>query len=406
MTTVSTSAQEPAYRWVILLASAAILGVVMGQLVNGLSIYLVPLETEYGWKRGDISLINTIGLLGIALGSLVLGHVAERIGVRKVAIAGVIIAGLTMLAASQAQALWQFYVLFFLAGALGGGALSAPLTALVGNWFVKGAGFAIGVAAAGQALGQGTMPFVGAFLIEAAGWRWALAAQSIAILVLLLPLTLLLRDPPVPAGSAAMLADESPSGLPNNLVTGWLALAVLLCCTCMSVPLIHLVPLMQICGIPAPQAGGVLFSMMIIAIAGRVAFGKLADMIGAIPAYLIASGWQTLLVFGFTFLGRLDSFFLYAAVYGFGYAGVMTALLVTARNLVAPARRTSSMGVIMAFALAGHGLGGWQGGYFFDVTGAYNWSYANAAFAGVANLVLISALWIATRQKRLQLSAA
>ncbi len=64
------------------------------------------------------------------------------------------------------------------------------------------------------------------------------------------------------------------------------------------------------------------------------------------------------------------------------------------------------MGVIMAFALAGHGLGGWQGGYFFDVTGAYNWSYANAAFAGVANLVLISALWIATRQKRLQLSAA
>ncbi|MGE3245729.1 MAG: MFS transporter [Beijerinckiaceae bacterium] len=390
---------EPAYRWVILIASSAILAVVMGQLVNGLSIYLVPLETEYGWKRGDISLINTIGLIGIALGSLVLGHVADRFGVRRIALFGVAAAGLAMLAAAWADALWQFYLLFFIAGAFGGGALSAPLMALVGNWFVNGAGFAIGAAAAGQALGQGLVPFVGAYLIDAMGWRVALAAQSIAILVVLMPLTFLLRDPPRVARAGGALPDESPSGLPNWLVTAWLSLAVLLCCTCMSVPLIHLVPLMQICGIPAPQAGGVLFSMLLVAIAGRVAFGRLADLIGAIPAYLIASGWQTLLVFGFTFLDKLDSFYLYAAVYGFGYAGVMTALLVTARNLTAPARRASSMGVIMAFAFAGHGLGGWQGGFFFDQTGAYTWSYANAAFAGIANVILISGLWIATRQR-------
>ncbi len=78
----------------------------------------------------------------------------------------------------------------------------------------------------------------------------------------------------------------------------------------------------------------------------------------------------------------------------------MTTIRVTARNLTAPARRASSMGVILAFAYLGHGLGGWQGGFFFDVTGAYTWTYANAAFAGIANLVIVGSMWLTLRRRR------
>ena len=123
-------------------------------------------------------------------------------------------------------------------------------------------------------------------------------------------------------------------------------------------------------------------------------FGRLADLIGAIPAYLTASAWQTLLVLGFVFIDRLGSFYIYAAIYGFGYAGVMTSSIVTTRNLTAPARRASSLGIVSAFAYLGHGLGGWQGGYFFDLTGGYQWTYANAAIAGVINLIIVAALWL------------
>lgn len=395
--TIAPAPEEIWYRWVILAASSTILAVVMGQLVNGLSVYLVPLETAYGWNRGDIALINTAGLFGLALGSIVLGYLADRIGACGTALIGVVAAGLSMLAASRAEELWQLYALFFIAGTIGGGALAAPLMALVGTWFARGAGLAIGIAAAAQALGQGGVPFTGTFLIEALGWRGALATQGAVILIALVPLALILRDPSIPYPGTSPLADRSPSGLPNSVVTAWLSVAVFFCCTCMAVPLIHLVPLIQARGIPAPEAGSVLFVMLLVAITGRVAFGRLADIIGAVPAYLIASGWQTALVFGFTFLGRLDSFFLYAAVYGFGYAGVMTALLVTARNLTAPAHRASSMGVILAFAYVGHGIGGWQGGLFYDLTGAYTWTYANAALAGIANLAIIGGLWLTIR---------
>jgi MFS family permease len=386
------------HRWVILAVSALILAVTMGQLVNGLSAFVVPLEVSEGWKRGDIAFINTSGLIGLALGSLVMGFAADKYGIRKIVVIGITATGVATLVASRATELWQLYVLFFIAGALGGGALSAPLMALVGNWFVRGAGLAIGIAAAGQALGQGGVPFTGTFLIDKLGWRDAMAVQGIVTLVALLPLSLLLRDA---AGSSAKsaLSNETSSGYSNTLITAWISAAVVFCCTCMAVPLMHLVPLIQGRGFEAPEAGGVLFTMLMVAILGRVAFGKIADVIGAIPTYLLASGWQTVLVFGFVFMGELKSFYIFAIIYGFGYAGVMTSIFVTARNHTAPARRASSTGVILAFAYLGHGLGGWQGGFFFDLTGGYSWTFGNAAIAGIINLLIVGSLWIAINRK-------
>jgi MFS family permease len=323
---------------------------------------------------------------------------AEKYGVRPIAFLGIAATGIAVVTASQATELWQFYVLFFIAGGLGGGALAAPLMALVGNWFTVGAGLAIGIASAGQALGQGGVPFSGAYQIEALGWRGAMMAQGLITVTVLLPLAFLLRDPPATTAKAD-LADETPSKLPNTVITIWLSIAVVGCCTCMAVPLMHLVPLIQDRGFSAPDAGSVLFLMLMVAIAGRIAFGKLADWIGAIPAYLTASAWQTLLVFGFTFFESLNSLYIYAAVYGFGYAGVMTTVIVTAREHTAPARRASSLGIIFAFAYFGHGLGGWQGGFFFDLTGGYQLTYANAAFAGVINLIVVCALWVAIHRR-------
>ena len=390
---------DKSYRWVVLAVSTVVLAVTMGQLVNGLSVYFVPIETSEGWGRGDIALINTSGLIGLALGSIFMGFAAEKFGIRRIAIMGIVVTGITVIIASRATELWQFYALYFLAGALGGGAISAPLMALVGNWFVLGAGLAIGVASAGQALGQGSVPFTGAYLIEMLGWRNAMMTQGLITLGVLLPIGMLLRDPPVSKNKTA-LSEETQSGLPNTLITVWMSVAVVFCCTCMAVPLMHLVPLIQDRGFTAPEAGSVAMLMLTVAIVGRVAFGKLTDIIGALPAYLVASGWQTLLVLGFFYLERLEAFYIYAMIYGFGYAGVMTTIIVTMRNLSAPARRASSLGIVFAFAYLGHGLGGWQGGHLFDLTGDYQWTFANAAIAGVINLSIVSALWLTINRKQ------
>lgn len=408
--TPHTPGAEPSYRWVIVFASAAMLAIAMGLMVNGLSVFIIPLSTEFGWPRGDVALINAAGLAGLAIGGIVMGRLADRTSTRSVCLFGSLVFGGCLLASAFASALWQFYGLFFLAGLLGAGALFAPLIANVGNWFKYGAGLALGVASAGQALGQGGVPFGTAFLISALGWRGTFTAMGIIALATLIPLALLLRPPPGAAAarkSAGATTDpEPPPTLPPHVVTAWLSAAVVFCCTCMAVPLMHLVPLLQDRGFAAADAGSVIFVMLSVAIAGRIAFGKLADMIGAMKAYMIASLWQTVLVFGFIQFASLDAFYTFAVIYGFGYAGVMTGILVCVRVLIPVSKRASSLGIVMVFAWIGHGVGGYQGGYFFDLTGDYTVSFGNAALAGVVNLVIVGSLFLAIRRKQVRLVPA
>ncbi|WP_172331251.1 MFS transporter [Mangrovicoccus sp. HB161399] len=395
-------ADAPSRRWAIAAAAAAMLAIAMGQLVNGLSAFFEPLERAEGWSRGGIAFINTAGMAGLALGGAAMGMLADRISTRAVVLAGALSLGLALVAASFATALWQLWALFFLAGALGGGAMFAPLFALVGRWFATGAGLAIGLVSAGQALGQGGIPYANTLLIGALGWRGALLAAGLASLALLVPLALAMRDP-APAAAAGRAAEAD--GPPVATVTVLLSLAVICCCSLMAVPLMHLVPLVQGCGISGPEAGQVMLLMMLAAIGGRIAFGRLADRTGALPAYLIASAWQTLLVAGFAQLGDLGQFRVFAPVYGFGYAGVMTGVLTSIRTLIPARHRAGASGVVIAFAWLGHGLGGYMGGAAHDISGSYAAAFTLAAAAGVANLGLVAALWRLSRRPARPLAA-
>jgi hypothetical protein len=44
--------QQPAYRWVVVSASALILAISMGAIVNGMSAFIVPMQDIFGWNRG------------------------------------------------------------------------------------------------------------------------------------------------------------------------------------------------------------------------------------------------------------------------------------------------------------------------------------------------------------------
>src|SRR3970282_1457013 len=143
---------------------------------------IVPMQERFGWTRGDAALINLAGLVGLAFGGVVSGRLADRIGVRPVLLFGVVVLGLCYLAAYFLTSLWQFYVVFAIAGFFGAGAIFAPGMALVGNWFAAGAGPAIGIVCAGQALGQGGVPYASSFLIEAYGVQGALGVTGAGML--------------------------------------------------------------------------------------------------------------------------------------------------------------------------------------------------------------------------------
>lgn len=396
----SATTHEPGYRWVIVIASALIMAGSLGLILNGISIFLVPLEQEFGWGRGPASFISFAGLAGIAIGGIVMSRVSEFIGIRRSVMLGAIVMGLSVIIASRADQLWQFYAIFFLGSFLGGGSIFAPLVANTSKWFKTGVGLAIGIVSGGQALGQGLVPYFGGMAITAIGWSDTLLWMGILMLVTLPLLALLIRPPEFqstgPAGAhTGQAAPDAPNRqISTNTITVWMSIAVLLCCTTMSVPLIHLVPYMQSCGIPLSDAGGIILVMLIAGIGGRVAFGKLADIIGAIRAYWVASAWQTALVVLFLQFQAIESLIVFAAIYGFGYGGVMTTILVSMQVLTPAARRASATGIVTSFAFFGHAIGGYQGGLFYDLIGNYGWAFTNAAIAGFVNLIVVGALYI------------
>ena len=48
-----------------------------------------------------------------------------------------------------------------------------------------------------------------------------------------------------------------------------------------------------------------------------------------------------------------------------------------------------SMSIIAMFGWFGMGLGAWQGGFMYDITGNYFWSFTIASIAGLINICIL-----------------
>jgi predicted MFS family arabinose efflux permease len=138
--------------------------------------------------------------------------------------------------------------------------------------------------------------------------------------------------------------------------------------------------------------------MMVFGMAGRVAFGRIADRFGNLEAYAAASLGQTALAFLFPYMSTRAELYVLSALFGLLFSGAMTAFILCAREY-SPAGRTGlSIGVVMFFGWLGMALGAWQGGLLYDLCGDYFPSFANASIGGVLNLLLLGLLYMYTRK--------
>jgi MFS family permease len=386
--------REEPYGWVIVAVVTVCMTLGFGAGAT-VSVLMKPFEEEFGWLRADISMAYTAHTIGAAIGGLVWGGLSDRIGARKIAFLGAVAMSAGLMALKWQGDLWTLYALYFLIGAIGFACLFAPLIALSGQWFSARKGLAIGITTAGGAIGQGIVPYLARFLITDFGWRDAVLYLGVGYFVILFPLMFLLRPAPAAAGSSqqAHRSDDNLWHVPHTITIPWLGLAGFFCCVCMAVPLVHLVPLGIDIGCTPQTAAGLLLALMVTGVFGRLFFGWLADRVGGLSAYFLASLAQTSVVFFFTQTRDIATLFQLSVLFGFGFAGVMTCLLICARE-AAPMRLTGSATAIVSTAgWIGMGLGSWQAGYFYDLSASYFLSYANAAIAGIANLLVVAALF-------------
>lgn len=387
-------APEPPYAWVMVAIGSVLVALNFGAL-SSLSVFLKPLSQELAWPRGATALAYSVAAITIGLAGVFWGRLADRYGTRPVVVVGALAQPAALLLLSGLTSLPQFYLLYILLGGFGFAAVNVPIVANVGLWFTRRKGLALGILSAGAPLGQAIVPFLAANIIVAFGWRSAYLALAVTYALIGLPLALMVRRPPLLAASGPRAGDAASAGdapLSTPVVVTWLSVAAIFCCATMAVPIVHTVAMLTDRGMAYTDAVAVFFVIMASGVLGRVAIGRLADHVGGLRSYLLASALQTALVFWFTRVESLPVLYVLSALFGIGFSGVMTSIWISIRELVPPRVVATSLAIVVMLAWMGMGLGGWYGGHVFDLTGGYTRSYGHAVLAGIINLVIVAAL--------------
>jgi MFS family permease len=374
----------------LLVTLAATVAMAMGFGGLGLiTVFMGPMEVDLGWSRADTSLGYAASTAGMALGGLLWGRLSDRLDVRLLfglGAAGMVASLLTM---SALHSLSLFYVAHVIYGGFGFSVLYAPLLSTSGEWFPERRGLVMGVVTAGGAAGQGLLPFFASFLINAFGWRSAFVGVGCTILVALALALPVLRWPQGTRAPVTDSAGGSDMARSETTAVALLALAAFLCCLCMGVPVVHMASFIgAVCGSPSIGVASLVIAMITGAV-GRVCCGSIADRIGPLSAYALASTIQTACVLAFPALRDSLSLMVLSAVFGFGFAGNMTCLSLCVRQAVPAYRFGGALGAVMMIAWVGMAVGGYLGGLLFEMSRSYTLSFVLAGTSGVLNLAVL-----------------
>jgi MFS family permease len=364
-------------------------------------VALKAIAAETGGARSIPSFASSLAWFGAGLGGIGMGYLADRYGVRWTVMFGsaMMAVGLAISVYGQdllgkSVALYVGHGVFM--GLLGNAGLNAPLYVYVSRWFDRRRGSALALIASGQYIAGALWPPVFERLIAGYGWRQTMlmfAAFQVAI-ILPLALVFLKRPPEVAPPPAATGGAEKPTvlGWPPNLVFGMLMLAAYCCCVPMSMPQSHLVALCTDLGI-LPSHGAVMVSVLLgTAFFSRQAWGWISDRIGGLMTVLIGSVWQFFAVVALSLTQDEIGLFTVSALFGLGFAGIIPAYALTARELF-PAREAGWRIPLLLFC-SGFGMasGGWFAGLLYDHFGYYAPAFAAGLIFNAVNLLLIGAL--------------
>src|SRR5215217_9481888 len=168
---------------------------IVGLALYGLPFFYDFMVRDFGWSRAQVTSGNAVSKLVVGpLFGFVAGWFVDRVGPRKLMIAGILLAGIALVGLGSISTLTGFYV-FYLFNALGnvlGGPL--PNQVLLSRWFNAARGRAMGFAYLGIGLGGALVPLVSVRLVQAFGWQGALKALGIAIVLIALPLALIVKE--------------------------------------------------------------------------------------------------------------------------------------------------------------------------------------------------------------------
>src|SRR6266705_3032393 len=186
------------------------------------SVFVAPLEKEFGWKRADTSQVFTWAVVVFAIAFILAGRLQDKLGPFFISLTGCILLTVGFLLSARTTSLTYLIICFGVVVGIGNGFGYATPIPVMAKWFPDRRGLAVGLAVAGYGGGSAIFgPLSGNYLIPTFGWRATFQILGGIFLVMTMIGAFLLKNPPAgykPAGwtpapaskAAATTYDFSP----------------------------------------------------------------------------------------------------------------------------------------------------------------------------------------------------
>ncbi len=218
MTTLTPVRHRIHPAWLVAaVAFVALLGAAGFRAAPG--VLMVPLQDEFGWSRGTLSLAVGVNLVLFGLTAPFAAALMDRFGLRRVTASALLLIAAGSGATVFVQAGWQLVLTWGVMIGLGTGSMALVFAATVAQrWFVRHRGLVTGILTAGSATGQLVFLPVVAVVSSRAGWRTASLVIAVAALAVVPLVLLVLRDHPSDRGVTAYGAEQDVQEVGPHLV--------------------------------------------------------------------------------------------------------------------------------------------------------------------------------------------
>ena len=366
-----------------------------GSAVATLSIFAVPMSTEFGWSRTAFSgAVSLGGVLG-ALISPKVGVFVDRSGPGQVLAIGALLIGISMLALSQTNSLIWFYVAFCLGRMAFAGPFEIAFTSAIANWFIHLRGRAMSLTTLAHSIGLTVFPIVVFAIIEIWDWRTAwIVVGAIVLFVGVIPNAFLMIKQPEVVSLLPYQVHQHPSkvkeseqnrvvesektftrGEASRTRTFWILItfSVLIYPVQAGVSL-HQAPHLIDRGLSMAVAASAVSSFSFMAAIGGLVFGQIELRIGSrltltASAVLMALGTGSMLL-----ISNAWTAYFSAITFGAGIGGLLTILPVAWADSFGRGNLGSIRGISLPMQAVAQASGPIISGVLFDITGDYNTS--------------------------------
>jgi MFS family permease len=398
------------YAWVII-GLSVLLYLGGGSITQAFGVVILPLQDEYGWGQGSITLAYGISAIISAVLSPVIGTATDKYGGRPVLFVGVVCFFIGTAMSAMATEVWHIWISYGLFLGVTQSCLNVALITTATYWFREKLGVGVGLLQCAQGVGPaGTTLLIG-ILLAHYDWRIAFWSLGIGGGAAMAMIVFFFRSKPSdmgldPLGGAwsgavgqkfsreiRMVRDKARAASIQSTSAFWkLVLVHYLGCVSHAIVIVYIIPIAVLSGVGPVAAAGVLSTLALVSGLTRFLTPVLADSLGARGTMAVMYVLQGLPVLMLFWTNDTWSFYLFAVVFGIGYGGEGSAFPIINRRYYGEGSLGRSFGWQLSGAMLGMATGGWIGGVLFGFYGDYLLTIALSVATSLAGAAVIMSM--------------